>query len=179
MIPVGWRRWRIFPQSLNMILATSEPPRFAADCMLGKLARWLRILGFDTTYYHYIEDRELLERARAEGRLVLTRDRGLAASAGEGRVLLVDDEGLEGQLRQVIGDLELHLCRERLFSRCIECSGPIETLAAAEARGRVPDYVQATQSDFSTCTNCSKIYWNSTHVSGMLDRLEAMGIRVE
>lgn len=147
--------------------------------MLGKLARWLRILGFDTTYHHNIEDHALLDQARAEGRLVLTRDRGLAATAGEGQILLVDGEQLEEQLHQVIGDLGLRLRREQLFSRCIECGGPIEPLPAEKARGRVPDYVQATQSEFSSCPNCSKIYWNSTHVSAMLDRLEAMGIRVE
>ncbi len=151
--------------------------RFAADCMLGTLARWLRILGFDTSYFHNIDDRQLLERARAEDRLVLTRDRGMAASAGEGNLLLVDEERLENQLRQVIGDLDLQLSRERLFSRCIECGGPIRSLPAEEAKGRIPDYVQATQRDFSTCPNCSKIYWNSTHVSAMLDRLEKMGIR--
>ncbi len=147
--------------------------------MLGKLARWLRVLGFDATYYHNIEDLALLDQARAEGRLVLTRDRSMAASAGQGQILLVVDEQLEGQLRQVIGDLELRLRREQLFSRCIECGGPIEPLPAEKARGRVPDYVQATQSEFSSCPNCSKIYWSSTHVSAMLDRLEAMGIRVK
>ena len=147
--------------------------------MLGKLARWLRILGYDTSYFHNIEDRELVERARAGGRLVLTRDRGMAASAGQWQVLLVVDERLEGQLHQVIGDLGLRLRREQLFSRCIECGGPIEPLPAEKARGRVPDYVQATQSEFSSCPNCSKIYWNSTHVSAMLDRLEAMGVRIE
>jgi len=156
-----------------------EQPRFAADCMLGKLARWLRILGFDTTYFHNIGDRELQERALSEGRLVLTRDRALAASAGEGQVLLVDDIQLEKQLHQVIGDLGLRVNREQLFSRCIECGGPVRSLPADEAWGRVPDYVQATQREFSTCPNCSKIYWSSTHVSAMLDRLESMGILIE
>jgi uncharacterized protein with PIN domain len=156
-----------------------EYPRFTADCMLGKLARWLRILGFDTTYFHNIGDRELLVQAKAEHRLVLTRDRGMAASAGEGHLLLVDDERLEHQLRQVIGDLDLQLSREKLFSRCIECGGPIRSLSAEETKGRIPDYVQATQRNFSTCPNCRKIYWNSTHVSAMLDRIDKMGIRFE
>jgi len=152
---------------------------FAADCMLGKLARWLRILGFDTLYFHNIDDHDLLRRAVAEGRLLLTRDRRLASSTGTDIVLLVHSEKLAEQLGQVIEDLGLHLSRDLLFSRCIECSGPIQPLPAEEARGRVPDYVETTQSSFSTCPNCSKIYWNTTHVSAMRDRLEAMGIRFE
>jgi len=147
--------------------------------MLGKLARWLRVLGFDTAYFHHIEDRELLARAAAEDRVVLTRDRAMAHGAGGGTVLLVRSDELEEQLQQVVGELALRIERDRLFSRCIECGGPIERLPAGEAADRVPDYVRETQTSFSTCPNCNKIYWNSTHVSAMLERLEKMGILPE
>jgi len=153
--------------------------RFAVDCMLGKLARWLRVLGFDTTYYHHIDDRDLLERAGTECRVVLTRDRALAAGAREGGILLVHSDELAEQLRQVLADFGLRPERRRLFSRCIECGGPIEPLSAEAAAGRVPDYVRETQTAFSTCPHCNKIFWNSTHVSAMLERLEKMGILPE
>lgn len=154
-------------------------PRFVCDCMLGKLARWLRVLGFDTAYFHHIEDRRLLEWAGGEKRIVLTRDQALAEAAGEGHVLLVRSDDLGEQLHQVISELGLRTTRERLFSRCIECGGPIERLPAGDAAGRVPDYVRETQDSFSTCPNCNKIYWNSTHVSAMLERLEQMGLLPE
>jgi len=157
-------------------MSIAPTPTFAVDCMLGKLARWLRVLGFDTVYFHNIGDQDLLERARTEGRIVLTRDRALAEGAGEGVVLLVRGEQLDDQLHQVIDELSLSLSRSRVFSRCIECGGPIEPLPAEEARGRVPDHVQATQSSFSSCPNCSKIYWSSTHVRAMRDRLATLGL---
>jgi len=111
-----------------------------ADAMLGRLARWLRIMGFDTAYLKSAGDDEVLERARSSGRVLLTRDAGLAARAeGEGvRVLRVEGNSLEGQLAQVAAAFSLQLKEEPGFERCALCNTPLEPVEREQAEGRVP-----------------------------------------
>jgi uncharacterized protein len=151
------------------------PVRVAADCMLGRLARRLRILGFDTAYERAITDEELIARCAREGRVLLTRDTRLAArrlvrSLGA-RVLLVGSDHPDEQLVQVMRDLGLVRDDARLLSRCLECNEALEPIAPAEAAGRVPAYVLATQERFARCPSCRRLFWRATHVDRMLRRL--------
>lgn len=151
-------------------------PRFIADAMLGSLARWLRILGFDTVYDPALDDGELVERSRTEGRVLLTRDSRLILRRRVREHLFIRSDGVEAQIRQVLSDLGLGVRRGGFLGRCLRCNEPLVRLAAAEARSRVPPYVARTQRRFRLCPACDRVYWRATHVEGMLERLERWGL---
>lgn len=144
--------------------------------MLGSLARWLRILGYDVVYDSRLDDAALVEHAVREKRVILTRDRRLVERKQARNHLLVDSERLEEQIHQVLGDCGATVEPDRLFGRCLRCNEPLTELSSAEARSRVPPYVARTQKHFRHCPSCDRIYWCATHVERMLARLEALGL---
>ncbi len=148
--------------------------RMLADAMLGKLARWLRLLGFDVVYMQE-EDAALAARARAEGRLLLTRDRGLAARRGL-RVLLITSEDLEAQLYQVLETVGYPDAETP--PRCMTCNVPLERISRDEAAPYVPPYVARTQTRFRRCPRCGRITWPATHWAGMCERLKRVAPRL-
>lgn len=147
------------------------PPRFVLDTMLGKLARWLRALGYDALYFKAAEDRYLLQLARAEARTLLTRDARLARLAGAGG-LLIRETALESQLAEVIERLTLVPSGEGILSRCLECNGVLESRPKDLVRGRVPEHIFATQERFVGCPACARIYWQGSHADRILARLD-------
>lgn len=159
-----------------------KTPQFVVDSMLGRLVRWLRILGFDTWYFREIDDGELLELHAETGRVLLTRDTRLVQCRGVGRHVLVRSDGWEDQLRQVVVALSLAVCPERMLTRCLLCNLPMEKLAPEEVYGRIPDYVAGSTSAFRGCRSCDKVYWAGTHrkrieeVVSML-RLDRKGVQ--
>lgn len=128
--------------------------------MLGTLAKRLRILGYDTLYNPDWDDHQLVRLARAEDRVLLTRDRELARRRGV-RVLLVVSECLDDQIRQVVTDLQL--APDRSFSRCPVCNEPLAAMDRETARSRVPPYVAQTFETFKYCSVCQRVYWRGTH----------------
>ena len=153
-------------------------PRLMADCMLGRLARWLRILGLDTAYDRNIHDDALIRKCRREGRVLLTRDRALSARRalreGGVPVMLVESEQPDLQLEQVLRESGITPDPGLLLSRCLECNVPLEDVPRGEVAGRVPHYVWETQSCFSRCPSCGRLFWSATHVQAMRDRLTRM-----
>ncbi len=151
-----------------MNLPTDDPPpaslRLLADGMLGRLARWLRVLGYDTAYASDTDDAELLRRARAEGRVLLTADRALAKRRGA-RTMLIETQILADQLRQVRDTLGPPPGHE--FSRCVACNGELFPVDKSALADRVPPYVLATHKEFYRCHDCGRIYWPGTHVERM------------
>lgn len=141
---------------------SDDQVKFWCDEQLGKLARWLRIIGQDTEYEREIEDRELIRRAGAEGRIVLTRDRGLAGRAGPVEVVCLEANYPAHQLREVVATFRDRI-QIRVFSRCVACNGEIEDAARSEVRGLVPPFVWETRQKFTRCTACKNIYWQATH----------------
>lgn len=135
-------------------------PRLVADAMLGKLARWLRILGYDTLYDPAWGDNELVRLARAGDRILLTRDVALARRRGL-RTLLIADDLLEAQLRQVVAALGLRT--EASFSRCPVCNERLEEVPRSWAWGHVPPYTFCTQREFRLCPSCNRFYWRGSH----------------
>ena len=150
--------------------------RLIADCMLGRLARWLRILGADVVYDSDLGDRELVERAVAEDRVILTRDRRLVLRRQARRHLLIRSENFEEQLAQVIQELDMDVTSARLFGRCLLCNQLLDEIPAEEAHHRVPLYVARTQEQFRQCPQCGRIYWAASHVKRVLSRLAQIGI---
>jgi hypothetical protein len=147
--------------------------RLLCDEMLGKLARWLRLLGHDAAYLQGLEDAALLALALAEDRLLLTRDAGLAARAPAGRVFLVKALEPEDQLREVVRGLDLGPAEP--LSRCSVCNVPLRQAGVEEARDRVPPAVLATHAQYWACPACARLYWKGTHV----ERIEAMARALE
>jgi uncharacterized protein with PIN domain len=140
--------------------------------MLGTLAKWLRLLGYDTAYDNVADDLELARRARAEGRVLLTRDRELSARRGL-RTVLIQSEALEEQVREV--QAALGPPPDPALSRCAVCNTGLEVIAPADVASRVPPYVLRTQRDFRRCPGCGRVYWPGTHVKEMRDQLDGWG----
>ena len=149
-----------------------EPPRLLADGMLGSLAKWLRLLGYDTAYDNAATDPELARRARAESRVLLTRDHELSARRGL-RALLIQSEVLEEQVQEV--QEALGPPPDPSLSRCAVCNAALEPTSPAEVADCVPPYVLRTQSDFRRCPGCGRIYWPGTHLHTMRDQMDAFG----
>lgn len=148
-------------------------PRFAADAMLGRLAKWLRLLGLDTTYDRAWDDRALLRHAAAEGRVLLTRDTRLLRRRGLPPHLFIEDDHFRDQLRQVLNRFALDP-RTRLFARCSRCNTELEHPDPACAQGRVPPYVFASQRAFARCPSCGRLYWGATHAERIRAEVDAL-----
>jgi uncharacterized protein len=137
-------------------------PRFIADVMLGRLAKWLRIAGFDVLYSNRYTDDEIVSIAAEQGRIVLSCDTRLLVRRAVTRFVFLESnlvcEQL-GQILQVTGTRKI----PALLTRCLECNEPLADRAREEVRERVPPYVYATQNRFKQCPNCGKIYWAGTH----------------
>jgi len=147
---------------------SKDTPKLLTDGMLGRLTRWLRVLGYDTIYAPDVNDAELLRRARAQDRVLLTADRALAARRGA-RTLLIEAQNLAGQLRQARAALGPPPGNE--FSRCVACNGELVEADKSTLADCVPPYVLATQQEFYRCPDCGRIYWPGTHVERMRDML--------
>jgi uncharacterized protein len=146
--------------------------RFVADRMLGKLARWLRALGYDTLYLGGAGD-EVIRRELDEGRILLTRNRRARPWLRRGRVLVIEADDPREQLREVVRQLRLTLVQEALLSRCLGCNQPLVTVGKDEVRGDVPDYVWRTQPEFRRCQGCRRVFWSGSHAENMRHRLQA------
>jgi len=147
-----------------------KPPRFVVDTMLGRLARWLRAMGYDTLYLGPAEDRRLLQLAETENRILLTRDGRLARIAGI-RGYLVQADRVDRQLAEVVEGLALAPPDTGWLSRCLECNAVLEPRPKRTLNGLVPEYIFATQTDFMRCPGCGKIYWPGSHADRILARL--------
>ena len=147
--------------------------KFAADKMLGRLARWLRVIGQDVIYGPHLSGYGLIRAARREGRLILTRDRALAKKNPPDYLLIQSDRFRE-QLLQVVQACRLDPLKEA-FTRCVECNSLLEPIAKAAVEGKVPPYVFSTQQKFSLCPICRRIFWPATHQQRMLEELKGLG----
>jgi len=142
--------------------------------MLGKLAKWLRMLGHDVAYAPHFDDDELIRRAALENRLLLTRDTRIIERKAVPTHLFITSDHLDQQLRQVFDALDLRVEEARIFTRCVECNGELEETAKEAVRERVPPYVFQTQECFVHCPGCDRIYWAGTHVPQMRERLRKL-----
>jgi uncharacterized protein with PIN domain len=146
-----------------------EQTRFVVDGMLGSLARWLRILGYDADYANQRDDAELVRIARAENRVLLTRDQELAGRRGV-RALLVESQSLDEQLDQVTAAFPLAAGAHS--SRCPVCNTALIQATPEEVADRVPAYVLAHHRHFQRCPGCGRIYWRGSHWRNMQARLK-------
>lgn len=152
-------------------------PRFMVDHNVGKLARWLRMMGYDSLLFTGDNDTELVEQAIAENRIVLTRDRGIAGrrtvTRGQLPVVLFETDEPERQIRELIERLDL-TGDIRPFTRCLECNTTLEDRILEEVRDRLPPYVACTQTRFRECPSCRRVYWPGTHWAAMVQKLATL-----
>ena len=142
--------------------------------MLGRLVKWLRIIGQDVIYGPHLTGYGLIRAARAENRLILTRDRGLKQKQPPPYVFIESDH-YRDQLRQVVAHCGLELGDE-LFTRCIECNTLLESRAKETLEKVVPPYVFSSQEKFFSCPTCRRVYWPATHHQRMLEELTKLGL---
>jgi hypothetical protein len=140
--------------------------------MLGSLARWLRFMGYDTAYPPPTSDRELVDGARSEGRILLTRDKELAARVPEAVQIRSDD--LEEQIREVAAALPLRLVDP--LSRCSLCNAVLTAVPREEVEGLVPAGIRLRHDEFWRCPSCGRVYWQGSHWDKMIERLNSLDL---
>jgi len=159
-------------------METGEP-KFVADDMVGKLAKWLRILGFDTLYFRRVDDRRLLDIAREQNRILLTRDTALAAQKRARNCILLTDDNYLQQLCRILKTLNLDITIEKVFSRCLICNTKLHQIPKDHVEQHVPEYVFQTQKTFRTCPDCGRIYWGATHVKHVQKTLNILAAMLQ
>jgi uncharacterized protein len=146
---------------------------FVVDSMLGVLAKYLRIMGYDAAYQQHYTDQRIRELVE-EGRVLLTRSRERAARYEH--AILVDRDLVKDQLAVLDGAVGLTRDREAYFRRCIRCNSPLEKAEEEVAREKAPDYVFTTQRDrILFCPSCRRCYWPGTHRDRMAAILRDWG----
>jgi uncharacterized protein with PIN domain len=157
---------RVRPEPLRRI-------RFVLDTHLGRLAAYLRLLGFDTLYANDANDEELAHVAAAEARILLTRDRGLLKRRQVTRGYCLRSTNPREQLREVVQRFDLAAAAHP-FTRCLACNGQLRPVPAAEVRHLLPENARQAYDEFGRCAACGRVYWQGAHYERLRDLVEEM-----
>jgi uncharacterized protein len=148
--------------------------KFLADRMLGKLAKELRMLGYDTVYYQGENTYPLIKLAREEGRVILTRNTKLIPKRPEDHIIRVMEDKPPLQLRELIQKKVISLNEKNFFSRCLLCNILLVEIPREEAEGKVPDFIFYQQREFFRCPQCLRIYWKGSHQDHMQRKINEL-----
>lgn len=148
--------------------------KFIVDRMLGRLAKELRMLGYDTVYYRGENAYPLIKLAREEDRVILTRNAKLIPKRSEDRLVRIMEDKTPLQLKELIQKKVISLYEENLFSRCLLCNIPLDKIPREEAKGKVPDFIFYQQKEFSRCPRCLRIYWQGSHQENMQKKVKEL-----
>lgn len=148
--------------------------KFLVDRMLGKLAKELRMLGYDTIYYRGQEAHQLIRLAREQNRTILTRNTKLIPKRPEDCMIRVSEDNPFFQLRELFQKGYISLNEDNLFSRCLLCNDPLDEIPHEEAKGKVPDFIFYQQKEFFRCPQCQRIYWQGSHLEKMQKKVEEL-----
>ena len=144
--------------------------KFIVDHMLGKLAKYLRFLGYDTYYPSgRMSDEEIMKIAAREDRVLLTRDKELARRSGG---IYIESDNYEEQIRFVIRKFNLN--GDNMLSRCSVCNVPLKKVNKEEVKGKVPPYVYEHNDEFYMCPKCGRIYWYGSHTKKIEEKLREL-----
>lgn len=150
------------------------PLRFIVDHNAGKLARWLRMMGYDTLFFTGADDGDMVRIALAQDRVILTRDTRIAqrrvVASGRLRVVIIQSGSPAEQLGQVRAEIGLDVTY-RPFTLCLERNRPLEVRSREDVKRLVPAYVYRTQEQYMACPGCHRIYWRGTHWEAMTNKL--------
>jgi uncharacterized protein len=148
--------------------------RFVCDSTMGKLARLLRMAGFDTAYVKEDDLARVLAISREENRLIVSRNsKYFELQLASNFCHLMADEPLD-QFRRLLTDLQMQLDERRFLTRCLQCNELLEKIAIEKVSGRLYDFVARTQQEIFVCPRCDKLYWHATHARAMITRLLAI-----
>lgn len=150
--------------------------KYLTDATLAKLAKWLRLLGYDTAVFTRAAGREMLRLADAEQRIVLTKRQDMLERQFSGILYLVSAQDTDSQLKEVITKFSLDIEKKRMFRICLKCNTNLLSIEKEEVRDKVPLYVSANYSEFTRCPLCQSIYWPGTHQRNFLQFLEKLSI---
>ena len=140
--------------------------------MLGTLAKWLRILGYDTAYVKHERDETIALRARREQRIVLTRDKELAQRADG--ALYITQKKVEQQLEEMVKHFSLNIDEDAILSRCTICNSPVIPVARENVKNDVPEHIWKHHHIFHRCPRCGRVYWMGSHVEDMVKRIQRL-----
>lgn len=149
--------------------------KILCDQMLGTLAKWLRIYGFDTFYANStISDDELIKISKDENRVLISRDKELTQIAKKENIKTMElkTTDIDEQIKAVLKDLELD--ESMVLSRCIICNTEVEELRKDEIKEKVPKRVFENNERFWICKNCNKIYWKGSHYEKMIEKIKSL-----
>jgi uncharacterized protein len=147
-----------------------QAPKFAADRMLMRLARWLRLMGADVIYDQSLSGAEILRMAREQGRPLLTRDKRLRTAAD---VLYVEGHLFREQIRQVMERYPFDPHRFA-FTRCSACNELLKEVRRDAVARRVPPFVYAAHEKFAVCERCNRVHWDASHVARAMREIDAL-----
>ncbi len=153
-----------------------ERQKFLCDPTVGRLCRYMRMIGYDTAMTKSHAAREILSIALDQGRTILTRNTVLAGMKLARDVVLLSEDDPWRQMQIVIDECGLRIDESCVLTRCLEDNEPLEEIAKEKIRGKVWPYVYQTQDRFITCPKCGRIYWPATHVQAMMNRLKSEGL---
>ena len=145
--------------------------KFTADSTLGKLAKWLRILGFDTTF-DTEDSGEIFSVHTVKERIVVTRTGKIRKRFSDHKLVFIISNDPWIQLKQVITEIGIRRSDLRPFHRCIRCNIAIVDVEPGDVYGKIPDYVYGSYSQFKKCPQCNRIFWPGSHTSRTLERIE-------
>jgi hypothetical protein len=148
-------------------------PEFAVERTLGRLGKWLRLLGFDALLETELPGRRFSDSA-ACGRVLLTRTRRVLAAHDARRVLFIESNDPFAQLGEVVAKAALTRADLRPYTRCLRCNVAIEAVGRAEVLRLVPDYVWQTQAGFSRCPQCRRVYWRGSHAQRSFEKIDIL-----
>ena len=139
--------------------------KLITDGMLGKLTRWLRILGHDVEYTGSMDDKELMHKAKKEDRVLLTRDVELfkQAIAKGAEAFLIEDPNQTANLASLAKRFKLKLEVNVKISRCPKCNGTIRTVSKTEIADKIPLTTSSNYNEFWQCQQCGQVYWRGAH----------------
>jgi len=157
---------------MNYIENYSEP-KFLVDFMCGRLAKWLRILGYDAEFIKDTSRHKLIMKSLSEQRIVLTRDTRLSKKKVY-KLILIKSDKIREQVRQVIKELNLKLQKEKFFSICSICNKKVELVEKEKVKDLVPLYVYQTINEFYQCPECKHVYWQGSHYDLFLKEVEKL-----
>ena len=155
--------------------------RFISDGMLGKLTRWLRMLGHDVHYHRAADDKKLIEMAKSEKRVLLTRDLELYQQAvRQGlEAVFVEAEDESGKLADLANRFGFKLEVDLSVSRCPKCNATIRAVSKEVVVDQVPEATSTYYSDFWKCLGCGQVYWRGAHWKRIEKTLEEANSKLE
>jgi len=154
--------------------------KLLCDQMLGTLAKWLRIYGFDTFYANMeMDDSYIIDMCKKDERVLITRDKELIIRARKENLKTIGIKSIDinEQIKIIISKIEID--SKKLLSRCILCNSLVEDIKKSEVKEKVPERVYRNNDKFWYCKNCDKIYWKGSHFENMIEKINQIKKSIE